>query len=268
VSSDAATGETAGLDFRAALDQVSEAVCALDGEGRFTHVNAAAEHLLGRGREELLGNLFSDALPELAASMFYTDLHRALLEREPFEAEEFFGPLGRWLVSRVWPVEGGLHVLFQDVTDLRQAEGERDSAHETLRAGEALHRGLMSLHPDGIGRFELTHLLPVEAPEEEQIDLLYADAELAECNDALARLYGFESGTEALGARLGTFLPGSDRVHLDALRGFIAGGYRLVDAELVGGGQGDGRRVVAHLLGQVEAGKLLRIWLTVRPAKT
>ena len=261
------TSDEVGSEPAGALDLATEAVCVLDADGRFTYVNIAAEHLLGRGREELLGHVLFDALPELAATLFYTDLHRALLEREPVEAEEFFTPLGRWLLTRIRPVDAGVHVLFRDVTELRQLESERDDAVRAAQAAQALYRGFIAQSPDAIGRFELARPIPADAPEDEQLDFLYADAELAECNEPLARLYGFESAEEALGARLGSFLPGTDPLHLDALRRFIRAQYRLADAELNPvDGQEAARRLIAHLVGQADAGELLRLWLTVRPA--
>jgi PAS domain S-box-containing protein len=263
VTSDEVTG-VAEVDWRAALEGAGEGVCALDGEGRFTYVNVAAERLLGRGREELLGRVLFDALPELAASMFYTDLHRALLEREPVEAEEFFAPLGRWLVSRVRPIDGGLHVYFADVTDLRRAESERDEARAALRASEELYQGFIAGCADAIGRFELVRPLPPDTPVEEQIDLLYADAQLAECNAALARLYGFDSAEEALGARLGTFMPGTEALHIEVLRRFIQCGYRLAAGRLaLTGSEGT---LAAQLIGRLEDGQLVRLWTIFRPA--
>ena len=42
----------------------------LDREWRFTHVNAEAERLLGRTREELLGRVLWDDLPAAMNSIF------------------------------------------------------------------------------------------------------------------------------------------------------------------------------------------------------
>jgi hypothetical protein len=54
-----------------------------------------------------------------------------------------------------------------------------------------------------IWRFETgTCPFPSTAPEEEQIEHFYRYCYLAECNDAMARMYGYERAEEVIGQRL------------------------------------------------------------------
>ena len=53
---------------------------------------------------------------------------------------------------------------------------------------------------------------------------MYADSYLAECNDAMARMYGVESADQIVGAPLADLLPRSDPANIAYLSAFIASG--------------------------------------------
>ncbi|MBC8647465.1 MAG: PAS domain-containing protein, partial [Thermoanaerobaculia bacterium] len=83
---------------------------------------------------------------------------------------------------------------------------------------------------EGIWCLEFSEPISVVIPADDQIDRLYAQAHLAECNDALARMYGFDRASEMLGARLIEFLPRTE-ANIAYMREFIRQGYRLTDGE-------------------------------------
>jgi PAS domain S-box-containing protein len=101
----------------------------------------------------------------------------------------------------------------------------------------------------------------VELPEDEQIDRFYAHAFLAECNDAMAHMYGYNRAAELVGARLGDLMPQSDPNNLEFLRGFIRSGYRLTDAQSHERDRdGNERYFLNNFIGIVETGHLVRAW--------
>jgi len=57
-----------------------------------------------------------------------------------------------------------------------------------MRRGEERYRALSRKPPEGVSRLEIDPPLAVTMPEDEQIDGLYAGAQIAECNDAMARI--------------------------------------------------------------------------------
>ncbi len=73
--------------------------------------------------------------------------------------------------------------------------------------------------------------MSTELPEAEQIDHFYQHAYLAECNDAVAQMYGFAASDEIVNARLGDFLLRSDPQNIAYLQAFIRSNHRLIDAE-------------------------------------
>jgi signal transduction histidine kinase/DNA-binding response OmpR family regulator len=137
----------------------------------------------------------------------------------------------------------------------------RREAEATVRESEERYRAYIELTSDAIWRIELEEPVPVSLPPDAQIERFYAHATLAECNEAMAQMYGFGSAAELVGVRLGDLLPQDDPQNLDYLRAFIASGYRLAEAESNEVGRdGQPRYFVNNLFGVVEHGHLVRAW--------
>lgn len=142
--------------------------------------------------------------------------------------------------------------------------GTFNMADETSTSEER-YRAFMQQSSEGIWRFELEQPVSVQLPAEDQIDRFYEFAYLAECNDAMARMYGLESASQLSGARLGDFLIRSDPTNIEYLRAFIASGYRLIDAESHEVDRyGNPRYFLNSLIGLIEGGSISRAWGTQR----
>ncbi|WNG51736.1 PAS domain-containing protein [Archangium minus] len=123
--------------FDPLLDGVTDGILVVDRGWRLVWLNAVFERLLGRPREQLLGQELWTALPEVAESAFAPAWRRAMDVRTLVSLEEFFGPAGVWLESRAFPSGEGLVVFSRDVTERRLAENERVrllSSEQTARA--------------------------------------------------------------------------------------------------------------------------------------
>ncbi|MBC8136891.1 MAG: PAS domain S-box protein [Fibrella sp.] len=130
---------------------------------------------------------------------------------------------------------------------------------------EERYRAFVANSAEGIWRFEAETPISIYLPEDEQIDAFYRVGYLAECNDACARMYGFETADELTGARLPDFLSRDDPANQEYLRAFIRSGYRILDAESVEKDRdGNVRYISNSLVGVVEGGYLLRGWGTQR----
>jgi len=140
-----------------------------------------------------------------------------------------------------------------------------DDAAASAGAAAERYREFVENSTEGIWRFELEEPVPVHLPEDEQVDAFYRLGFLAEANDAFARMYGFESGAELVGARLGDLLVRDDPANDAYLRALVRSGYRLSDAESVERDRGGGVRHFSNTLtGVVEGGFLVRAWGTQR----
>jgi PAS domain S-box-containing protein len=140
---------------------------------------------------------------------------------------------------------------------------EPENVEEALRRSEERHRAFIAYASEGIWRYEFDETIPISLPLEEQAARAYQSAYLAECNDAMARMYGYEKAEDILNHRLTEFLDRKD--YYEAVYVFIRAGYRLTDVETT---ETDryGNKVVFlnNLVGIVEEGNLARVWGTQR----
>ena len=105
------------------LEAMPAGFYSLDPEWRFTHVNAEAERLLGRSREELLGEVIWTAFPATVNSVFEKSYRSAVRSGQPVHFDAHYpAPLNGWYELRAWPTPEGLSVYFMEVTERKRAE--------------------------------------------------------------------------------------------------------------------------------------------------
>jgi PAS domain S-box-containing protein len=116
------------------LEAMKSAFFALDREWRFTYVNAEAERVLGRARDELIGGVVWELFPAAVGSDFEDNYRTAVKTGEERVFEAYYpAPLDAWFEVRAWPGPDGLSVYFLDVTERRRAEEQ--AQRSTARVG-------------------------------------------------------------------------------------------------------------------------------------
>ncbi len=138
---------------------------------------------------------------------------------------------------------------------------ERARAVRNLRESDDRYRAFIANSSEAIWRYELEQPIPVTLPEDEQIEMLYKYAYLAECNDVMARMYGYESADQVVGARIGDLLRRSDPHNIAYLRAFKRSGYHLTDVETHEvDRRGNTKYFLNNQIGIVENGAVVRCW--------
>jgi diguanylate cyclase (GGDEF)-like protein/PAS domain S-box-containing protein len=147
-------------------------------------------------------------------------------------------------------------------------EGLGTSSEENerrVRESEERYRSFIEQSNEGIWRFELEEPVLTNLGPDEQIERFYRQGYLAECNDVMARMYGYTRAEEIAGARLEDLLPCSIPENVQYLKDFVRSGYRLTDAESQEVDRyGRTKYFSNDLTGFVENGSLLRVWGTQR----
>ncbi|GAA4739363.1 hypothetical protein GCM10023328_20450 [Modestobacter marinus] len=117
-----------------ALTSISEAVCFLDADYRYTWVNVAAERLLARPASELLGQVLWTQFPDRPGAAWQESVRRARSTGESQHLEFFYEPLDRWFEMRAHPVLDDLVLFFRDVHERRTLDEERAAESSLVRA--------------------------------------------------------------------------------------------------------------------------------------
>jgi two-component system cell cycle sensor histidine kinase/response regulator CckA len=116
------------------LESISDGFFTVDDDLIVSYFNKAAEWLLSRSSEEVLGcNLF-EAFPEAKGSIFEEKSTRAIAEKSFISFETYFGvePYENWYEVRVYPYEEGIAVYFQVTTERKRAEEELERHRKRL----------------------------------------------------------------------------------------------------------------------------------------
>ena len=106
----------------AALESINDGFIVLDTCWCYTYLNRAAETMLQKKREDLLGKNIWEINPEALGTTFWEKYHEAADTQTIVEFEDFYPPFGKWFHVRVYPSEAGLAVYFQIITEHKQLQ--------------------------------------------------------------------------------------------------------------------------------------------------
>ncbi|MBD2043411.1 PAS domain S-box protein [Microcoleus sp. FACHB-672] len=140
---------------------------------------------------------------------------------------------------------------------------ERKQSEEALRKSEDRYRAFVAQSSEAISCFEFEPAISVEMSEDEQIQQIFQNAHLAECNDVLAQMYGFNSASEISGIRINNLIPDINPHYIEQVRALIRSGYRLdkLESHEVNA-WGDAKYFLTSAVGIIENGFLVRLWTT------
>lgn len=134
----------------------------------------------------------------------------------------------------------------------------------SLRDSEERYQTFLSQSFEAIYRTEFDHPIDISLPVETQIDQIYENAYMAECNQALADMYNLPSVDAMIGKRLLDAHGGSNNpVNRAAFRKLIEGGYKSTNDETIEqDGLGNPVWFLNNTIGIIENGFLIRLWGT------
>ena len=106
------------------LENISDGFISLDNEFFVLYFNKAAEKMLGRNREDVIGKKLIDAFPEVKGSLIEKRFLEALKTKKQISLETFFKvpPYINWYDLRIYPSNDGISVYFLVITEQKQAD--------------------------------------------------------------------------------------------------------------------------------------------------
>lgn len=222
----------------------------------------------GTAAEEALKRGIS-IYPEKVALAFPSDTVLRETRAEAFAAKGLFDSTGRAIgvLGLQWrrplvEIEPALSAL-QAFAHRTASELERKRAEEGLRETQQRYRAFVAGNKDAMWRVEFDQPVPLDAPEDEQIDYIYRYGYVAECNQALADMAGVATPDELIGARFADLAPRTEE-RVQDLRSVIRSREAdSVEVRSIGPGGKPVYRLRSHVA-VVENGRLLRVWITSR----
>lgn len=222
-------------DFRNIAEMIPQLVWACDPDGTNIFWNRRAEDYFGVQVAQILGWGWRDLLHPDDLEETARRWGRAIATGEPYEIDYRFRVADgsyRWNLARGLPIrnaDGTIRRWAGTCTDIHAQK----TAEAAWRASDERYRSFVANSSEAIWRIDLEVPLPVDWPQERQIEHLYTHARLTECNEATARLHGFSSPSEMQGLRLADMLPREEPRNMAYLRAAAGNGYRVTDVESI-----------------------------------
>ena len=107
------------------LEKTTDGFFAVDSQWKLTYVNAEAETMVGRKRDELLGGLLWEKFPELVGSLSQANYEKVMAEKLAIEFEAGDSSGQTWFEVHAYPSNGGISVFFRDISERKKTESER-----------------------------------------------------------------------------------------------------------------------------------------------
>ena len=194
---------------RDVLESISDGFVLLDSEWRITYMNASAERLNGKRRNEFLGKNYWDVYPATVGTAIHREFLRCAAERVPVSFENYYEPWDRWFEIDASPAIGNtVAVYYRDITSQKKSR-------EELRQSEARNRAVVETALDCIIAIDHNGLI-------------------TGFNPAAERTFGYRR-EEVLGKDLGeTIIPHEYRhLHREGMRTLLqTGDARILDKRL------------------------------------
>ena len=130
------------------LESIGDNFIALDRNWHFAYINRAAEVILGKRREELLGKDIWGEYPRLSGSRVGAIYCEVYAKQVPNNFEYFHKATSTWFEASVYPSNaGGISIYFVDITQRKRDEaGVARLATLVASSDDAI----LSMSPDGL----------------------------------------------------------------------------------------------------------------------
>ncbi len=141
----------------------------------------------------------------------------------------------------------------RDITKLKENE-------ERILQSEERYRVFIKQSSQEVARFEFNPPMPLNLSIEEQIRYIRENSYLAECNQAMAKHYGFENISDIIGKPFESFINSVEENSL-LLSKFIHSDYLINDVESEEiDNDGSEKYYLNNLIGIIEKNKIVRMW--------
>ncbi|NOZ45327.1 MAG: PAS domain-containing protein [Chlorobi bacterium] len=104
------------------LNNIKDGIVVFDKEMNYVFVNNYGAEILGTKPDQLIGKNYWTEYPEAKNSIFTKNYLKALNTQTQIVFEDYFKPWNRWFENRIFPNNGGIIILFTEITDRKKAD--------------------------------------------------------------------------------------------------------------------------------------------------
>lgn len=252
--------------FQQLFENSPEAITILDNSDRIVNINRGFEKMFQHTLEEIKGKdinslLVPGNLAEQAAQISLFVLKGEIIHKETVRKRKDGSLVDVSILG--YPImlgndQIGVYGIYNDITERKETE-------KALRNSEERYKAFVQQSSEGIMRFEFLEPIPIKLPKDQQVKHVFKYGFLAECNDNLARMFGYNAAEDIAGMRLSEFFPESDPNNITYIRKFVESGYRLTDVESQSlDKEGNNKYFLNNLVGTVEDDGVVRAWGTLK----
>ncbi|MBN1148910.1 MAG: PAS domain S-box protein [Anaerolineales bacterium] len=255
--------------IRAMFESITDGIAFTDLQGAIVEVNEAVLRLLGYDRkEDVTGRSSLEFIAERDRQRALEELRKTRETGQSSDLEyrfvsrdgrEFDAELSVTLLRDEQGAPAGFVALARDIT-------ERKRVQERLTASEQRYRDFVELSVEGVWLMAFDEPISLDEPLEEQVRQIQLRGYVAECNDALARMYGYARREELVGRRLLDLYGGQpSQVNFEATLKLARQGYRSANrlTEEVDS-RGEHVYFLNNAVGLIQDRQLLGMWGTQR----
>ena len=254
--------------LRKIIDNIPGLVFSKDIEGRFVLVNKRVAEIYGVPIKALIGKKDSDfnPYPEEVKRYRAEDL-RVLEEGAPvwLPEDRIITPEGKevFLQTLKMPVSSEKDDGLNDVLGLALDISAWRKIKEKEEQSRERYLNFLTHAEEGIYYVKCDPPVPVkDTPVEQQVELYYQSAEIAECNKAMANMYGFDKPEDFIGTKISDLHQGNgyEQNYASSIALFRNGvRERNVETHEIAP-DGEERWFINHAVGIFEEGLLVGIW--------
>ena len=226
-----------------------------------TDANPRFLELIGASRQEVIGYRDHSFIgPADAGTDYDVDTTRTV-ESQTMGLRTSSGKTLPVAVTTVPAEISGKNLLIESISDISDQKRTCESLQENLQ----YYRTFIAKSGDGICRYDIDCPIMSTLSVDEQISLVLNHGRIAECNDTMARIAGYEHGQDMTGRTFGEVEGRINSRVPEILKTFIQGGYHIENIEYEACGRDGGTHWFSDTMtGMVKEGAVIQIWITRR----
>ena len=252
-------GQALLIQWQTTFDGIRDAIFLLDNSGAIQRVNQNALVLFNTTKEEIIGCKCYEIVHHTTSHIEDCPVVKMQLSKQ--RETKLCQVDDKWFDITVDPilddqknVISAIHII-SDVTEQKRSEDD-------LLQSEEKYAAFVKQSSEAICLFEVEHTpIDISFPVELQIDLLYENAIISECNNIFAVSHGYQKPEEMFGIKIGQVFPRLAKENVNYLKRFIQENHHISGIETKElNKDGSINYFLNSLIGYVENGKLIRIW--------